>query len=120
MRLIDTLQRRAAQEESPFRAQLLREDVARLRRLRELARNNPDLTAFKAAGMRIGWTQGDARTQELRAPLERLLELVHEYETSDHGSELETAIDETWLELHRCRMERLLGCLATPAHKPAD
>lgn len=120
MRLIDTLQRRAAYEQSPFRAQLLREDVARLRKLRELARSIPDLAAFKAAGLRVGWTQGDARTHELLAPLERLLELVHEYETNDRGSELETAIDECWLELHRCRMERLLGCLATPVQKPVD
>ena len=66
MRLIETLNRRASAEESPFRAQLLREDVARLKKLRELARGSRDLAAFKTAGMRIGWTQGDARTHELR------------------------------------------------------
>jgi hypothetical protein len=88
MRLIETLRRRAAEESSPFRAQLFREDVARLDRLLQLARNEPELAAFKTAGLRIGWTPGDARTQELRAPLERLLDLIHEHQTSSAGAEL--------------------------------
>jgi len=120
MRLIETLRRRAAEESSPFRAQLVREDVARLDRLLQLARNEPELAAFKAAGLRIGWTPGDARTQELRAPLERLLDLIHEHPTSSVGAELDTAIEQTWLDLHRLRMERLLGCLSTPVPKPVD
>jgi hypothetical protein len=118
MQLIETLRRRASEEQSLFRAQLLREDVARLEKLRQLAGAMPDLSAFKAAGMRIGWTQGDARTQELRAPLERLLELVHKYATASLDPDAERALEEAWLELHRCRMERLLGCLSTPAPKP--
>lgn len=120
MRLIETLRRRAAEESSPFRAQLFREDVARLDRLLQLACNEPELAAFKTAGLRIGWTPGDARTQELRVPLERLLELIHEHQTSPAGAELDTAIEQTWLDLHRLRMERLLGCLSTPAPKPVD
>ena len=61
--------------------------------------------------MRIGWTQGDARTQELREPLEALLEAIY---VGD-----EARITPAWNELHRVRMERLLGCLATPTPKPA-
>lgn len=120
MRLIDTLSRRAAAEESPFQAQLLREDVARLSRLQELARSHPDPAAFRAAGMRIGWTQGDLRTDELRAPLDHLLELVFRHETGDAGAALEAAIEESWLEFHRFRMERLTGCLSTPVPRPED
>jgi hypothetical protein len=118
--LIETLQKRALEEQSPFRRQLLREDVARLKKLRELAQACADLTAFKNAGMRIGWTQGDARTVELREPLERLLGAIHEYETDVPGARLEDAIEEAWVEFHRFRMERLLGCLATPAPRPVD
>lgn len=121
MRLIDTLSRLASVEESPFRAQLLREDVTRLEKLRELAQRHPDLAAFKTAGLRIGWTQGDARTLELRAPLENMLELVFRHETHDDiGSSLDSALERSWLEFHRVRMERLLGCLSTPAPRPED
>ena len=81
MRLLETLQRLAAEEQSPFRAQLLREDIARLKQLQELAHSAPDVALFKQRGMRIGWTQGDLRTHELRTPLESLLDAVYAYET---------------------------------------
>jgi hypothetical protein len=120
MKLIETLRRRAAEEPSMFRAQLLREDVARLEKLEALARDKPDPAAFRTAALRIGWTQGDARTHELREPLERLLALFHERETGPRGADLDPEIEESWLEFHRCRMERLVGCLSTPVPKPVD
>jgi hypothetical protein len=112
MRLIAHLELLAGREESPFRAQLLREDVARLRRLQELTRSAPDAEAFMKSDMRIGWTQGDARTHELREPLERLLAAVH--------ASQEQEIFQAWEALHRARMERLVGCLSTPVPKPVD
>jgi hypothetical protein len=119
MQLIDDLERRLSREESLFRAQLLREDIARLGRLRELARGAADATAYRNAALRLGWTQGDARTRELGAPLDALIEAVREYETGGVGSEREARIIEAWTELHRFRMERLVGCLATPLPRPA-
>ncbi len=110
MNLMQALERAAAAEESLFRRQLLREDVARLGNLEALRGSSPDLDAFKKAGMRLGWTQGDARTAEIREPLETLLAAVYEGDDS--------RITEAWNELHRVRMERLLGCLSTPAPKP--
>ncbi len=112
MQLIADLERLLATEESMFRAQLLREDIARLRKLEALARSAPDVEAFKNAGMRLGWTQGDARTHELREPLESLLAAVYERE--------EGAVTAAWNEFHRARMERLLGCLSTPVPRPVD
>ena len=120
MKLVETLRRRAAEEQSLFRAQLLREDVARLEKLEALARDKPDRAAFTSAALRIGWTQGAARTHELREPLERLLALFHEREIGTRGEDLDPEIEESWLEFHRCRMERLVGCLSTPVPKPVD
>lgn len=120
MRLIETLNRQASIEESPFRAQLLREDVVRLKKLQELAKSGCDLAAFKTTGMRIGWTQGDTRTHELRAPLEGLFEVIFRYEAGEASESMEAAIEESWLALHRLRLERLVGCLSTPVPPPAD
>jgi hypothetical protein len=118
--LIEQLWRHVADEQSLFRAQLLREDIARLTRLGELARTAADLEAFKKAGRRIGWTQGDARTSELGGALDALLEAVFAYETGSAGAEQEACIRDAWLELHRARIERLVGCLSTPVPKPVE
>ena len=112
MRIVAELERALEREESLFRAQLLREDIARLRKLEALMQSAPDGDAFKKAGMRLGWTQGDARTAEIAEPLARLLEAVYARD--------EARITPAWNELHRVRMERLLGCLATPAPKPVE
>jgi hypothetical protein len=107
-----------ANEASLFRAQLWREDIARLHRLQQLAWDCTDVAAFTKAGMRIGWTQGDARTQELREPLERLLALVYRSERGVGDDDLDRELEAAWLALHQCRMERLVGCLSTPVPKP--
>ena len=118
MLLLEELQQRVREEESLFRAQLLREDVARLMKLAELARSAGDLNTFKKAGRCIGWTQGDTRTSELGEALDALLDAVFAYETGSVGTEQEALIRDAWLELHRVRMERLAGCLSTPVPKP--
>jgi hypothetical protein len=119
MQLIQMLERDLGAEPSPFRAQLLREDLARLGRLRELARGDPDPGAVRRAAQRLGWTQGDARTHELRVPLEALADAVHAYEHGAKGEAQEARIVEAWAALHRLRLERLVGCLATPVARPA-
>ena len=120
MRLIEELEKRLGAEESPFRAQLLREDIARLTRLRELAGSAGDLAAVRRGSMRLGWTQGDLRTQELREPLEALVDAIYAYEMKSGEDAQEARIIEAWTELHRVRMERLVGCLTTPVPKPVD
>ena len=112
MRLISDLERQLAGEESLFRAQLLREDVARLRSLGDLKCSAADETAFVNSAARIGWTPGDARTAELREPLEAFLRAVYAGD--------ERLIAQSWDALHRTRLERLLGCLSTPVPKPDD
>jgi len=110
--LIEELERRLNGEQSLFQAQLLREDIARLTRLDDLVRNSADEASFVKSGMRIGWTPGDARTQELREPLEAFLHAVF--------AEDEARIALAWERLHGARLERLLGCLSMPAPRPAD
>jgi hypothetical protein len=120
MRLIDDPERAVAKEESLFRAQLLREDLARLRKLEALAQTLGK-DEFAQQGMRIGWTQGDARTGELQEPLAALLDAVYRLiKEREKRDELEERVSECWHALHRVRMERLLGCLSTPLPRPAD
>jgi hypothetical protein len=121
MQLIEELQQRIGEESSLFRAQLLREDVARLTKLGELAGSTTDVDQFKRAARRLGWTSGDQRTHEIAEPLEGLLDAVFAYahpSAADPSSE--ERIRAAWLELHRTRMERLVGCLSTPVPKPVD
>ena len=118
MKLLQELEKLRESEESLFRRQLLAEDIARLRKVQALARSSSDRAAFVKAGMMAGWTQGNARTHELREPLELLLEAIHAFERGDSAQD--PRIVELWHSLHRLRMERLLGCLATPLPKPID
>ena len=53
--LIDELNARAASESSLFRAQLLREDAARLAKLDALARSDQDDDTYRRAARRLGW-----------------------------------------------------------------
>jgi len=110
--LIADLERQLAGEESLFRAQLQREDIARLNRLEALKRDAADEAAFVKSGSHIGWTPGDARTAELREPLEAFLRAAFAGD--------EKFIAPAWETLHRVRLERLLGCLSTPVPRPVD
>jgi hypothetical protein len=118
LRLVDELERTAAAEASPFLAQLLKEDAARLRKLLDLARSAADMNAFMLAGRRLGWTQGDARTDEILPALVPFLEAVFDHRTGSADERGEERIRAAWLALHRLRMERLVGCLSTPAPRP--
>jgi len=111
MDLLARLESDLRTEESAFRAQLLCEDVARLRRLQQLVAAAPDLAAFKKGGLAIGWTPGDARSWELRDTLDPLLEAFYAAATSE-GAEADGRLLAAWEAFHGQRMERLVGCLA--------
>jgi hypothetical protein len=114
LRLLAELERAIGAEESLFRKQLLREDVARLRRLREIASSAAGREAFLAAGRRLGWTQGDQRTGELQPALDALLEEVFAYEHGQADEAAEERIRRAWTRLTRERVEKLVGCLSNP------
>ncbi len=114
--LIDELERHLAVESSLFRAQLLREDIARLRQLDALARSSLDAEGYRRAGRRLSWTASGARTHELDEALERLLDAVRATQLEDG----DTRVREAWSELTRLRLQTMVGCLSTPVPKPGD
>ena len=120
MRLIDELEQRLAGEPSLFRAQLLREDIGRLRKLDALARSTLDAEGYRRAGRRLGWTPLDARTGVLGDVLDRLLDAVRDSLGNVEVERSEARVREAWLELTRFRLERMVGCLATPVPKPTE
>ena len=120
MRLIEELQRRIAVEASPFRAQMFREDIGRLRRLEEITRSDPDLDACRKAARKLGWTTMDTRTNELVVPLDRLVDAVQRSQHTAEAGPCDRQIFDAWLELTRLRMERMVGCLSTRFTEPSD
>lgn len=117
MRLIEQLEAARVAEESVFRAQLLKEDIARLRTLAELAARAGSREAFLKEGFLIGWTPGDARTFELKPALEPLLTAFHA--AWEGGEDAEARLADAWEAFVAFRMERLVGCLSR-VPRPGD
>jgi hypothetical protein len=111
MNFIDELEARLSGEESMFRAQMLREDVARLRRLVELAALHDDREEYRRAGACIGWTNDDMRTHELMPQLRPLLDAVYDWQRGAHRQEAEQAVESAWDAFHVERMRKLLHSL---------
>lgn len=111
MNFIDELEARLKGEASMFRAQLLREDVARLRRLVELADTYADREEYRRAGAYIGWTNGDMRTHELMPQLRPLLDAVYDWQRGGKEPASEQAVKVAWDAFHVERMRKLLHCL---------
>lgn len=111
MELLDRLEASANAEESYFRAQLLKEDIGRLRRLEELSRSVPNLTSFKKEGAVVGWTPGDTRSWELKSTLEPFLEAFYasaKEASTDRNGQLLSA----WQAFDAHRVALLVGCLS--------
>jgi hypothetical protein len=116
--LLKRLEASALAEESYFRAQLLKEDIGRLRRLEELSLSAVNLAAFKKAGTMIGWTPGDTRSWELKSTLEPLLEAFYASATAPN-IESSRRLDTAWDAFNIHRVALLVGCLSR-VPKPDD
>jgi hypothetical protein len=112
MELLDRLERALSAEESCFRAQLLREDVARLKALRDLARNASRQESFLEDGLRLEWTPGGQRNQQLKATLEPLLEAFYAADKSGPGADADAHLLRAWCGFDAQRMDVLVGCLS--------
>ncbi len=112
MQLLEALENAVEREESIFRAQLMREDIGRLRRLQELAEKAATREEFVKAGLYIGWTLDDLRTHEFKGELEPLLDAVYlRCRGEGDAGDLDRRIDEAWRVFDAKRLERLVGCL---------
>lgn len=111
MDLLNRLEASALTEESYFRAQLLKEDIGRLRQLQDLSQSAPDLATFKKEGMVIGWTPGNTRTWELKSTLDPLLEAFY---ASAMAQDVESTrrLDAAWEAFNINRVALLVGCLS--------
>lgn len=120
MNLLENLESAIDQEESFFRAQLMREDVARLRRLQELASASETVEEFVKEGLYVGWTPNDLRTHEFKEELEVFLQAVYRRCRDDGvAGDTDKQIAQAWRVFDAKRMERLVGCLAR-VPKPGD
>ncbi|NNE24560.1 MAG: hypothetical protein HKN11_18320 [Rhizobiales bacterium] len=108
MQIRDELQSQLQCQESMFRAQLMREDIARLDKLVTLADDSQDLAAFKKAGTYIGWTQNDMMTHLLASSLDSLLDAIYAWRA---GTGDEAAINTAWTDFCTERNEKLIKCL---------
>ena len=122
MRLIETLQTSIAGDDSPFRAQLMREDITRLNELCQAAQELNSADALRKVAMQSNWTATQARTDELATEVHALSDAIFQW-VSANGQPTdpqESAIEQCWLKLHHQRLETMIGCLATPLPKPVE
>ncbi len=112
MNLLQRLERALGVEESYFRAQLLREDVARLERLRELAGKAATEEMFLRDGLLMDWTPAGLRNGELKATLEPVLRAFFAAENGAPGAEADADLLQAWHAFDAQRMDLLVGCLA--------
>jgi hypothetical protein len=108
MTLDDHLAAEAGQTDSLFRAALAREDKARLARLRELARTQPDVASFAGEALFVGWTQGDLRSKDLAPALEPLVQALW---NEAHGTPPAEELLAAWHAFNIERMRILIHCL---------
>lgn len=112
MDILDRLERALSSEESYFRAQLLREDLARLERLRELASKATTEETFLRDGLFIDWTPASLRNGELKATLEPLLKAFFAAEKGASGTDVDARLLRAWNAFDAQRMDLLVGCLS--------
>ena len=111
MKLIEKLQALQMDEQSYFRAALLREDIARLEKLQEVARTCNSLAEFEKDGLYIGWTQGDLRTGELKEALLPFMAVIFSYVNGQQDEATEQEILDKWAAFNALRMKTLVHCL---------
>jgi hypothetical protein len=111
LQILDELRFHLEHEQSIFRAQLMREDIARLEKLAALADQSEDIAAFKKSGTYIGWTQNDMMTHQVAEPLGDLLEAIFAYYTEGAGEALDQSVRTAWFEFCKMRNEKLIKCL---------
>ena len=110
LKLIAELRATAASIDSVVQAQLMKEDAARLERLKELAEASDTYEAFEKEALYCGWTQGDFRTPELHDSLVPFLTAAYS-SLEQSGADNDAEVRRLWVEFNRDRATKLVGCL---------
>ncbi|KAF0107092.1 MAG: hypothetical protein FD163_2332 [Hyphomonadaceae bacterium] len=111
MELFRFLEESATKSESYFQRFLAKEDLARVKKLLEMAKTAENITNFLKDGIFIGWTKDDLRTHELKPAIEPLLVKIFEFVKSEPSQEIDAQIMQLWHEFHELRLKTLLHCL---------
>jgi hypothetical protein len=112
MDILDRLERALSVEESYFRAQLLREDLARLAKLRVLVGKAASEDAFLRDGLFIDWTPAGLRNEELKTTLEPLFQAFFAAAKGAPELDADARLLRAWYAFAAQRMDLLVGCLA--------
>jgi hypothetical protein len=112
MDILDRLERAMRSEESYFRAQLLREDVARLKKLRELAGRATSEETFVRDGLCVDWTPAGLRNGELTGTLEPLLKAFFAASRAAPEADTNAHLFSAWCAFDAQRIDLLVGCLS--------
>ena len=111
MKLIDHLNSVMSENASYVQAYLAKEDLARVEKLRALAKSAADAKAMEKDGLYIGWTKDDMRTHDLSQPLKALIAAIYEYENGEASDALDAGIMDIWAAFHTLRLKVLVHCL---------
>jgi len=111
MQLIKYLNTVISENNGYVQVQLAKEDLARVEKLRGLARKHDNLPALEKDGLYIGWTKGDFRTHELSETLKALMKAIFDYEENGANEKLDAEIMDIWVAFHTLRLNTLVHCL---------
>ncbi|MCF6220875.1 MAG: hypothetical protein L3J65_07160 [Robiginitomaculum sp.] len=111
MKLITYLESVISRNEGIVQTQLAREDLARVEKLRELAKTHDTYAALEKDGLYIGWTKGDFRTHELSDPIKALMRAVYNLEKTGDVAKYNDRIMDIWAAFHTLRLKTLVHCL---------
>ncbi len=111
MKLVKTLENIISGNKGYVQTQLAKEDLARIEKLRELAKTCNNAEQMEKDGLYIGWTQGDIRTHELADSLKPLIRAIYRYENGENTQKLDDEILAIWANFHTHRLKTLIHCL---------
>ncbi len=111
MKLIRALETVINEGDSFIQIHLAKEDLARVKKLCELAKTAQTPQEMEKDGLYIGWTQGDIRTHELADDLKPLIRAIYDFEKLDGPAEIDDRIMKYWANFHTNRLKTLVHCL---------
>ncbi len=111
MQLVKTLNNIISGDAGYVQTQLAKEDLARVKKLQELAKTCQNEAEMIKQGLYIGWTNGDIRTHELATPLKQLIKAIYSYENGQASESLDQKIMDIWAGFHKLRLKTLIHCL---------